>query len=74
MNLAPDTAEERLARMEAAIDSLSKYLETRFSAIAHELRRSEARDERTVASLKDIYDHLRQQDLVLQDLKKGRGE
>lgn len=71
MNLVPETAEERLARMEAAIDTLSGFLETRFSSIAQELRRAEARDERTVASLKDINGRLRQQDIILQDLKKG---
>lgn len=71
MNVTPETAEERLARMEAAIDTLSSNLERRFSSIAQELRRAEDRDERTVASLKDIYGHLRQQDMILQDLKKG---
>lgn len=71
MNLVPETAEERLARMEAAIDTLSSFLETRFSSIAQELRRAEARDERTVASLKDINGRLHQQDMILQDLKKG---
>ena len=69
MKLMPETAEERLARMEAAIDSLGRYLETRLGSIAQELRRAEARDERTVGSLNDINGRLREQDLILQDLK-----
>ena len=55
--------------MEAAIDSLGRYLETRLGSIAQELRRAEARDERTVGSLNDINGRLREQDLILQDLK-----
>ncbi len=74
MKLMPETAEERLARMEAAIDSLSRYLETRFSSIAQELRRAEARDERTVGSLQDIDGRLREQDRVLQDLREKLGQ
>ena len=70
MKLMPETAEERLARMEDAIDSLGRYLETRLSSIAQELRRAEARDERTVGSLNDINGRLRDQDLILQDLKE----
>lgn len=73
MKLMPETAEERLARMEAAIDSLGDYLETRFGSIAQELRRAEARDQRTAASLNDIYGRLREQDGVLQDLKDKLG-
>ena len=59
--------------MEAAIDSLGDYLETRFGSIAQELRRAEARDQRTAASLNDIYGRLREQDGVLQDLKDKLG-
>ena len=69
MNLAPETAEERLARLEAVIDTLGNYLEARLGSIAQELRRAEARDERAAGSLNDIYRRLREQDLVLADLK-----
>lgn len=74
MKVTPETAEERLARMEAAIDALGNFLETRFSSIAKELRRAEARDQRAAVSLNDIYGRLNEQDMVLKDLKTRLGK
>ena len=68
--MAMKTLEERLARIEAALDSLNGHFETRLSAVAHELRRAEARDEWGAAHIRDVKRQLRKQDRRLADIKK----
>lgn len=68
--MALKTLEERLVRIEAALDSLSRHFDSRFSAVAHELRRTEARDEWAAAQIRDVKRQLRKQDRRLADIKK----
>lgn len=65
----PKDLEDRLAEIESSLTYLGTYLETRFAALAGEYEHSAARYERIDRRISETLQRLRQQDLVLNEIK-----
>ena len=69
MTQTPKDLEDRLAEIDASLTYLGTYLETRFAALAADSDQSAAHYERIDRRITEMLQRLRQQDLVLNDMK-----
>ena len=69
MTQTPKDLEDRLAEIDASLTYLGTYLETRFAALASDSDQSAARYDRIDRRITETLQRLRQQDLVLGEVK-----
>lgn len=69
MTQTPKDLEDRLAEIDASLTYLGAFLETRFAALASDFDQSAARYERIDRRITETLQRLRQQDLVLSEMK-----
>lgn len=69
MTQTPKDLEDRLAEIDASLTYLGTYLEMRFAALATGFDQSVVRYERIDRRITETLQRLRQQDLVLNEMK-----